>query len=411
MKHPKFYAAAKQRLFKASLLSVIALICFSYQAYAQWSFTFHMQALGNCPDASSAISYANSMLSSIPNMGLPTKSMCDALRQQILAISVSGGGCTISYTCSECSGSDLASQAKPGDVSFNAASQGVPFFTVHQSSAFQDWARDYKQQLEAYGITSILGKTFATPPIALTGNKDFDDPYNKLSASFINPAPANNPPAINPPKSNPPNQDASVVDLSGKAGVVQLLTTPEEQKERDKWYQEHGFNNLTPVSTKDGISPDGSPSFDENSTVYKSVDGMLDKIGENPNGVLAAYIGKTELSLVKNVFKYLDDVNNALKNGTTDELVNNNPNPEQTVVLAVAKEQANDKFNEIQGNVTKSVTGALENAGGKVMTYMYGKNGAEGLKTTLNTISTATSISNNINKVVNWVGSLHSDNH
>ena len=147
------------------------------------------------------------------------------------------GYCYITLVCTPCTGSDIATTGlvNPGDVSFNGQFKGKPFFTTHESEAFKDWATEYKQLLASYGITSYLGQKIIPHQIPLTGDKNFDNLYNIQTANF-------NPTTI--PVDSIPNQNPNVVDLSAKQGVVQLLTTEEEQAKQDEWYKDN-FGNLT----------------------------------------------------------------------------------------------------------------------------------------------------------------------
>ena len=240
------------------LFSFFILITLSSQTLAQgWTFIPQLQTTGciNAGAAQTIITQTNAQMSSLFSGGLfPTQSMCESLRQQILAIRTSFsqydsrgryiGECSIYYTCTPCTGSDIiaqnqANQVNPGEVTFDGQFQGKPFFTSHQSSAFSDWAKNYQQTLESYGITSILGKKLSAYQIPLTGDKNFNEAYLKASSNF------------NPKVTTPINDDTSVVDLRDikEGGVVQLLTTPEQQKKRDEWYdnniQDQGYNQFT----------------------------------------------------------------------------------------------------------------------------------------------------------------------
>jgi hypothetical protein len=182
----------KQKLLITQLFLFITFFCFSHKTDAQgWSFTFQMYASGNCGGVQPpAIT--------LPHLGLPTKSQCESLRQQVLAVKGSSGGCTVGYTCTPCIGSDIivpgqgsitgqgstSGVVSPGEVSFDGLFEGKPLFTTHQSSAFEDWARDYRQQLNSYGITSILGKNITSSEIPLTDNMDFNKFYYSQSATF-----------------------------------------------------------------------------------------------------------------------------------------------------------------------------------------------------------------------------------
>jgi hypothetical protein len=312
MKEHEAHIKVKRKLFLTLILIFIAFICFSYKTNAQgWSFTFQIYTSGNCGGVVPPVV-------TVPHLGLPTKSQCESLRAQVLAIKASVGGCTVGYTCTPCTGSDIVTPGQgtitgggsasgmvnPGEVSFDGQFTGKPLFTTHQSSAFEDWAREYRQQLGSYGITSILGNTLKRPGIPnvpLTGDLGIDTTYAKLSADFS--------PAIDP----------SVVDLRGKQGVVDLnissessgITVPMSRTDEDilkenEWY----YKNLGEMKTISEEGIDGSsPSTTDlsESREYKLAVAYLDKIGELPLGELPAYTGKLMLSTINETFKFLND--------------------------------------------------------------------------------------------------------
>jgi len=111
------------------------------------------------------------------------------------------------------------------------------------------------------------------------------------------------------------------------------------------------------------------------------------------------------------VFSYLDGAKDALKSGTEEEFSNNNPNPAETAVMGMVKDQATSKINEVKADFTKGAQGTIENAGGKVMTYMYGEKGGSDFKTALNVISYATKVNDQINNVTNWLAPNSNGNH
>lgn len=240
------------------LLSTMILIGINNKTDAQgWTFTFQLAHSGPCTGVPDLV------VPAIPNLGIPTKSQCESLRQMIFNISTTTpvtndqgqiiGYCKLYFNCTPCTGSDISTTGPgtPGDVSFNNQTEGKPLFTPHQSEAFEDWARDYKALLESYGITSILGNQLGPLLLPSTGDKKADETYKKMADDF------------NPPETtnNTPNQDASVVDLSGKKGIVRSLTTPEQQQQRDQWYQDQarnqGINDLAPISPVNGITDQG----------------------------------------------------------------------------------------------------------------------------------------------------------
>lgn len=329
MKERTAHIIVKRKVLIALLSSYIVFNCFTSKTIAQgWSFTFQIYATGNCGGVQPPAV-------TLPHLGLPTKSQCESLRQQVLAIKASVGGCTVGYTCTACTGSDIVTpgpggtgglggssgQGAAGEVSFDGLFEGKPLFTPHQSSAFEDWARDYRQQLESYGITSILGKNITPnqiPEIPLTGDIGVDTTYAKLAAGFS------------------PDLDASVVDLRGKQGVVDLsdnlansentvpLTrTGEDVLKENEWYYKN-YGEMK-VITEEGID-ESTPSTTDlsDSKEYKIAEAYLDRIGDIPLGELPAYTGKLMLSTVNETFKFLND---ATINGkySAEELMKINP--------------------------------------------------------------------------------------
>ena len=234
------------------LLSLTGLL---NPAKAQWTFSFELSRSGPCTAAIPTL--PTFTISSFAN-----KSQCEYVRSIVLATRACGpvynnqgkyiGDCCVFYTCTACTGSDIntSSQVTPGEVTFNAQFEGQPFFTTHQSSAFEDWAKDYKQLLESYGITSILGKDII--PNMANGIPLTNDP--KVNALYGSGAADFNPDI---PDQSAPHSDPNVVDLSGSSGVVSLLTTPEAIQAQDAWLTDQGIG---PMET---VPDDGLPPLDE----------------------------------------------------------------------------------------------------------------------------------------------------
>jgi hypothetical protein len=358
------------------LFSIISFLGFGYNMNAQgWSFTptLNQSDCGN----SSYTSSANAILAQFStSVKLPTQSQCEAIRQMLNGFSTGGDWytsgnppihhyCSITITCTPCSGSDIVSpgQVNPGDVSFDGQVEGKPFFTPHQSEAFEDWARDYKQQLESYGITSILGKKLTPHPIPLTGDKDLDSLYSRKSGDF------------NPPASavNPPNQDASGVDLSGKNGIVRSLTSAEKQAKRDEWMEENGLNNinLSQINNENAIDANGS----ESSGVSYGVDALLYTISKLPGGELPAEIGGIMLNIKDASMENLQNATNALTgNGSADNVLDG-----QGVLGSAAQKYVEGKALDlgVGGIATRGASNSLDvggdiNFGYKTAKYVWG---------------------------------------
>lgn len=252
MKQLIAHKLVKRKLLISLLVSFLVLSGINYKTNAQgWTFTFQVEHSGPCTGVPPL------PVPSLPNFGIPTKSQCEGLRQTLQAIRTSTpmyndrggyiGDCSLFVACTPCTGSDIVTpgQVNPGEVSFDGQFQGKPLFTTHESSAFEDWSKDYRQQLESYGITSILGNTLTPPQIPLTGDPGFDAFYNNQTTNF-NPT---------TPAVIPPNQNASIVDLSGKQGVVQLLRSPEDIKKENDWLTKQKIDNLKPIPANGELDP------------------------------------------------------------------------------------------------------------------------------------------------------------
>lgn len=201
-----------RRTLRFLMLLVIPLAFNRSDILAQgWIFTFTVTSSGPC---GSSLPYIPSF--TVPYM--PTQSFCESLRQQILAIRASTpvyndrgeyiGDCSVFYTCTPCSGSDMTmpgdNTSQPGSVSIDGLAQGSAFFTPHQSKAIENWIDDYIQKMKSMGMD-----VYSNPPvnrdIPSTGQDDFDKYYADQSIRFEKP------------------EQGGVVDLSGGPSVVDLL--------------------------------------------------------------------------------------------------------------------------------------------------------------------------------------------
>lgn len=176
-----------------------------------WIFTFTVTSSGPC---GSSLPYIPPF--TVPYM--PTQSFCESLRQQILAIRVSSpvydshgqyiGDCSVFYTCSACTGSDMSipgdNSTEPGSVSIDGLAQGSAFFAPHQSKAVENWIDDYIQKMKSMGM-NVYSNLPVNPDIPSTGQADFDKYYADQSIRFEKP------------------EQGGVVDLSDGPGVLDLL--------------------------------------------------------------------------------------------------------------------------------------------------------------------------------------------
>jgi hypothetical protein len=176
-----------------------------------WIFSFTVTSSGPC---GTSLPYIPTF--TVPYM--PNQSFCESLRQQILAIQASApvydnrgqyiGDCTVFYTCTPCTGSDMTlpgdNSLESGVVSIDGLSQGSAFFSPHQSKAIENWIDDYIQKMKSMGMDTYSQQA-SGKDIPVTGDPDFDRYYSEQSIRFEKP------------------EQGGVVDLSDRPGVVDLL--------------------------------------------------------------------------------------------------------------------------------------------------------------------------------------------
>jgi hypothetical protein len=190
----------KRRKIITLLLLILCLTCFTGKVHAQWSFTFTLEVSGTCGSYQPQIPTF-----SIPYM--PDKAFCENLRQQILAISVSGDGCTVYYSATPCVGSDVAISSSPGAVTIDALISGNAFFASHDTRALESWINDYLLKLQSMGIAFDEDNFLTAQDIPLTGVESFDRKYADEILRFEYPT------------------QGGEVDLTGKKGVVDINGT------------------------------------------------------------------------------------------------------------------------------------------------------------------------------------------
>jgi len=234
MKERKTGKGIRMGLARVLLFQLLVFTCIGYESNAQgWTFTPQLKFTGDCEGAGAAAAQANAMLSALGNLSLPSKSMCESLRSQVLAIQVGGGDCVVGYTCTPCTGADInspASVTSAGTVSFTGQYTGEPLFSPHESLTRENYGIYYKQMQDILGFSSYLGSALMPvmmPKVPETGDKPLDESYARLAADY------------NPPPYDPYSQDASVVDLRESSLVVPLTHTAEDDLALEKWLNEN----------------------------------------------------------------------------------------------------------------------------------------------------------------------------
>ena len=168
----------RKKRIRLSCLFVTFILCvlLPNSLYAQWSFTATLTYSGKCYVTGYLPSY------SFPVSGIPTKAECESLRSMISAIQAGYDGCKVSYRCTSCTGSDIATsqQMTPGIVAINGTASGQAFFLPNQAQSIQSWIDDVQQKIQVFGDNSMSNNS-----IPSTGNKEFDKAYQDEVVAYI----------------------------------------------------------------------------------------------------------------------------------------------------------------------------------------------------------------------------------
>ena len=269
-------------------LIIFVLGCLNAQA--QWSFTSTIQVRGNCGG------YNNPYLQPIPIQNMPTKSECEAIRQQFLNITASAGGCTAYYVCTPCTGSDIAtsSQTGPSGTNSGGPQEGSAYFTTNPAQAMQNWSEDYARQQEA------LGTVPRGLELLQTGNARFDSQYyEEFQQYMVNPneitMPSStgrgigrsNSPAENTEKYNP---DPAIIDSylnDWKNDIVKFKDKFAYNPDIDlssfllELYREKTGKDITAILSKVPFTEEDKRAIREyNTFAEKATDAMLNDLNE-----------------------------------------------------------------------------------------------------------------------------------
>lgn len=148
------------------LLFIVLLVFMPAVGVAQYSFTptIHGAGLSEC---SQAAAEANRMLQGFRISGIPTKSECEKIRAQILAIKVSAYRCNIYYTCTPCTGTDM--RVNSGQ---NAMTSGQP--ELNLGVAVRNGIDDYNYRREVQRMQSSFDL------IVSKGNVDYSQTLDSI---------------------------------------------------------------------------------------------------------------------------------------------------------------------------------------------------------------------------------------
>ncbi len=261
MKIINFQRSKCRIIFIMILLQILLLSGIHNFSFAQgWSFTFTLSQSGPC----------GTNIPTLPQFTIPflaNQSQCESLRQNILNIDASLpvynndgdfiGNCRVFYSCAPCTGSDIQTNSNttmPGSVSFDGPAQGQAFFSPHESQAIENWIDDYIKKMESLGYPVNQDAMYNFQNIPLTGDPAFDQFYFNQLNDFENAKPANAPPNVE----NKPEVAVSSGEVELTGTTVQLLTTSEQIRKRDEWWDENGFNNPVQVGSDNVIDENGN---------------------------------------------------------------------------------------------------------------------------------------------------------
>ncbi len=158
---------------KTRLLLLWAFLLGAIQLNAQYTFTATMRG-GGSKECADAAAEASSMFESIFNFaGFPTKAMCEQARAMISSIRVGDRYCTVYYTTTPCTGTELNSF---GSNSTSKIS-GMP--SQNAGVAIRNEMQDYAYQ------QSIQNGINAANSVIVPGASDYNASVNKIIANDI----------------------------------------------------------------------------------------------------------------------------------------------------------------------------------------------------------------------------------
>jgi hypothetical protein len=176
-----------QKRFLKTILVGVCFVVISQSLSAQWGFTPTLKTSGKCWDAESQkyINQMNAGLSSIFTRVFPTKADCEMIRQLFLNTNRSFEGCRIYYTCTACTGTDMATsngQSTTGYLNFNGINQGSAIFSSNPGNTNIDWIDQANTRTQALGLRNENNNS-VTPT---TKDKDFNEYYADSFAETMN---------------------------------------------------------------------------------------------------------------------------------------------------------------------------------------------------------------------------------
>lgn len=157
---------------KTRLLLLWVFLLGAIQLNAQYTFTVTMHGRGSkeCADAAAM---ANSIMEKYNSAAFPTKAQCEQARSMLSSIRVGTGWCTVSFTTSPCTGTEISSF---GSNSTSKIS-GMP--SQNAGVAIRNEMQDYAYQ------QSIQNGINAANSVIVPGTPDYNASVNKIIANDI----------------------------------------------------------------------------------------------------------------------------------------------------------------------------------------------------------------------------------
>lgn len=157
---------------KTRLLLLWAFLLGAIQLNAQYTFTVTVHGRGSkeCADAAAM---ANSIMEKYNSASFPTKAQCEQARSMLSSIRVGTGWCTVSFTTSPCTGTEISSF---GSNSTSKIS-GMP--SQNAGVAIRNEMQDYAYQ------QSIQNGINAANSVIVPGASDYNASVNKIIANDI----------------------------------------------------------------------------------------------------------------------------------------------------------------------------------------------------------------------------------
>ncbi len=352
-----------KRNLSAFLIMTLSLAAFSGRLAAQgWSFTFDLVVTGPCG------SYAP-VLPTFTITTMSSQAQCESVRSAVAGISASQpmydsygnyiGDCTAYYSVTPCTGADISSSSdysSPGSVSIDGSIMGYPFFSPHDTKVLENWYNDYLIRLRSMGINFDFDNFLTAQEIPLTGDTEFDEMY----ATQLNLFTSRN------DDGKPEADNTSVVDLSGKEGIVDpndlkepsdgtgntvmLLTSAEEQRKRDEWYQKNGFNDMAQAGSDNSIDSggEGTPGMSVTEATLRAL------IGQSSGA--ASIASDFILNTLDNTLSGITSVVSDLKNGNDASALQKAEGLSENVAINSAKSTGINYVNSlITGGIKKKL--------------------------------------------------------